>query len=55
MAKKNENRGLVTLVCENCKSHNYSESKNKKNTPEKLELNKYCSTCRKATTHKEKK
>ena len=55
MAKKNENRGLVSLVCEECKTPNYSESKNKKNTTERLELHKYCSTCRKATNHKEKK
>ena len=41
MAKKNENRALVSLMCEECKNINYSEEKNKKNTPEKLELNKY--------------
>ena len=32
-----------------------SEEKNKKNTPEKLELNKYCKHCRKTTKHKETK
>ena len=31
------------------------EEKNKKNTPEKLELNKYCKFCRKTTKHKETK
>ena len=31
------------------------EEKNKKNTPEKLELNKYCKHCRKTTKHKETK
>ncbi len=55
MAKKNENRVLVSLVCEDCKTPNYTVSKNKKNTTERLELNKYCSKCRKNTTHKEKK
>ena len=55
MAKKNENRVLVSLVCEECKTPNYNVSKNKKNTTERLELNKYCSKCRKTTTHKEKK
>jgi len=29
--------------------------KNKKNTPEKLELKKYCSHCRTHTVHKETK
>jgi large subunit ribosomal protein L33 len=55
MAKKTENRTLVTLVCEECKNQNYTVSKNKKNTTERLELNKYCNTCRKNTNHKEKK
>ena len=55
MAKKNENRSLVQLACSECGTVNYSESKNKKNTPERLELNKYCSTCRKTNKHKEKK
>ena len=55
MAKKNENRVLVSLVCEDCKTPNYSVSKNKKNTTERLELNKYCPKCQKHTTHREKK
>ena len=55
MAKKNENRGLVSLMCQDCKNINYTEEKNKKNTPEKLELNKYCKHCRKTTKHKETK
>ena len=55
MAKKNENRVLVALVCEEFKSQNYNVSKNKKNTTERLELNKYCPKCRKNTNHKEKK
>jgi large subunit ribosomal protein L33 len=29
--------------------------KNKKNTPDKLELNKYCPFCRKHTLHSETK
>ena len=55
MAKKNENRVLVSLVCEECKTPNYTCSKNKKNTTERLELNKYCPRCRHNTNHKEKK
>ena len=30
MAKKNENRVLVSLMCEECKNINYTEEKNKK-------------------------
>jgi len=53
---KAENRSNVTLICTECKRESgYRPSKNKKNTPERLELNKYCKFCRKATIHREKK
>lgn len=55
MAKKGEARQNVTLKCTECKELNYRTPKNKKNTPERLELNKFCSRCRKTTTHKEEK
>ena len=55
MAKKNEKRVLVALVCEECKSENYNVSKNKKKKKESLEVNKYCAKCRKNTNDKEKK
>ena len=35
--------------------HFYTTSKNKKTTPEKLELKKYCRYCRTHTVHKETK
>ncbi|MBE6160419.1 MAG: 50S ribosomal protein L33 [Lactobacillales bacterium] len=55
MAKKGENRELVTLKCTVCNEKNYRTPKNKKNTTERLELNKYCSKCRQHTAHKEEK
>ena len=55
MAKKGENRALVTLKCTDCGEKNYRTPKNKKNTPERMELNKYCPRCRKHTAHKEEK
>ena len=55
MAKKTENRVLVTLTCNECKKNNYRVSKNTKNTTDKLILNKYCPECRKTTEHKETK
>lgn len=55
MAKKGDVRGRVTLFCTECKEENYRKSKNKRNTPDRLELNKYCPKCRKTTLHKEKK
>ena len=44
-----------TLRCEVCKEENYISKKNKRNTPDRLEANKYCPRCRKSTAHKEKK
>ena len=48
-------RVKVTLRCNECKQRNYNTMKNKKNTPDKLELNKYCPFCRKHTVHSETK
>ena len=36
-------RDIILLTCQGCKRRNYSTTKNKKNTPDKLELKKYCS------------
>lgn len=55
MAKKGENRALVTLKCPVCGEKNYRTPKNKKNTPERMELNKFCPKCRQHTAHKEEK
>ncbi len=46
-------RITVTLACQECKQRNYTTSKNKKTTPDKLELKKYCRFCKKHTPHKE--
>ena len=50
-----EKRVKVTLVCTECKQRNYDTAKNKSNTPDRLEMNKYCRFCRKHTLHKESK
>ena len=55
MAKKGENRERVTLECTECKRENYRTEKNRKNTTERLELNKYCSKDQKTKTNKKKK
>ena len=52
---KNENRNFVNMRCTVCGNELRPTSKNKKNNPERLELNKYCPKCRKNTNHKEKK
>jgi large subunit ribosomal protein L33 len=48
-------RDIITLACADCKNRNYTTTKNKKTTPDKLEMKKYCPTCRKHTAHKETK
>ena len=48
-------RVRITLACTECKQRNYDVYKNKKNTPDRIELNKYCPFCKKHTAHKETK
>lgn len=48
-------REQITLECTVCKERNYSTTKNKTNTPERLELKKFCKRCGKSTLHKETK
>ena len=49
------NRVKIVLRCTECKQRNYQTNKNKKNTPDRLELKKYCPFCRKHTVHNETK
>ncbi|MDR0789073.1 MAG: 50S ribosomal protein L33 [Bifidobacteriaceae bacterium] len=54
MAKKSSDiRPKVILACETCKERNYITKKNKRNTPDRLELKKFCSRCNSSTSHKE--
>jgi large subunit ribosomal protein L33 len=48
--KKNE---IVALICQICKSQNYTTTRNKNNMEGKLTLNKFCKSCKKKTLHKE--
>lgn len=48
-------RIIMSLDCSVCKNKNYSTTKNKTKTPDKLEFSKYCKHCRKHTPHKEGK
>ena len=53
MASKKQVVELVALQCSECKRRNYTTSKNRRNTQEKLEFKKYCPFDRKHTVHKE--
>ncbi|GBE01825.1 50S ribosomal protein L33 [bacterium BMS3Bbin06] len=48
-------RDIILFQCAECKNKNYSTRKNKRNTPDKLRLKKYCRHCRRHTDHKETK
>ena len=48
-------RVKITLACTECKQRNYNTMKNKKNDPDRLEMNKYCRFCRKHTLRRETK
>lgn len=60
MAKNKGIRLLITLECANCRLSinklgvsRYITQKNRRNTPDRMELKKYCSYCNKKTIHKE--
>ena len=54
-SRRKDMRDIITLACTACKQRNYTTTKNKKNTPQKLEFKKYCRFCRSHTAHKETK
>lgn len=64
MAKNKGPRILITLECVECRQTDqkrtsgvsrYMTSKNRRNTPEKMEISKFCRYCNKHTIHKETK
>ena len=48
-------REIITLECNECKRRNYTTTKEKRNTPGRIEKKKYCKFQRKHTVHKETK
>ena len=64
MAKNKGPRITITLECTECRKNfekrsagvsRYLTQKNRRNTPDKLEILKYCRYCNKHTMHKETK
>ena len=43
----------VTLACEVCKRRNYETNKSRRNSPDRIELRKFCRWCGCHTPHKE--
>nr|YP_010032271.1 ribosomal protein L33 [Schizocladia ischiensis]QOW07478.1 ribosomal protein L33 [Schizocladia ischiensis] len=62
MVKNKGTRILVTIECQRCPNvfkkrslgiSRYSTTKNRRNSPNRLELKKFCSYCNEHTFHKE--
>ncbi len=54
MARKNAVRTLVQLSCE-CGTHTYHTEKNRRNTPDRITLKKYCPVCRRRSEYREQR
>jgi large subunit ribosomal protein L33 len=54
MAQK-ETRVVFMMACTECRSRNYVTSKNRVRHQNRLELRKYCPSCRKHQLHREAK
>ncbi|EEH64641.1 50S ribosomal protein L33 [Gleimia sp. 6138-11-ORH1] len=52
-SKASDVRPKITLACSECKERNYITKKNRRNTPDRLELMKYCPRCRRSVAHRE--
>ena len=48
-------REIITMQCTECKRKNYSTTKNKKTKTERIELKKFCRSCRGHKMHREVK
>jgi len=46
-------RIAVTMACIECKERNYQTNKSKRNTPDRIELKKFCRRCGTQTVHRE--
>jgi large subunit ribosomal protein L33 len=52
MAKKGD-RTIIDLACPQCRSRNYTTSKNRRSDPDRTELRKYCPRCRSHQLHRQ--
>jgi large subunit ribosomal protein L33 len=55
MAKTKSKSKYAGMVCQVCNERRYVTRRNTVNTPDLLEIKKYCPNCRKHTDHKETK
>ena len=55
MSKKSAVRTIVDMNCTECKAYTYNTEKNRRNTPDRVELKKFCPVERKVTLFREKR
>ena len=55
MAKSKGDRDPITIVCRECSRYQYTTVKNRRNDPERLEVRKYCPSCRAHQAFREKR
>ncbi|MYE54848.1 MAG: 50S ribosomal protein L33 [Chloroflexi bacterium] len=53
MARRAENRIIITMGCVDCRDRIYHSSKNRRNDPQRLELKKFCPRCGYHALHRE--
>ncbi|HCX72139.1 MAG TPA: 50S ribosomal protein L33 [Candidatus Cloacimonas sp.] len=46
-------REIIVLACEECKSRNYTTTKNRRTHPKRVAYKKFCPKCKKHTNHKQ--
>ena len=52
-SKSSDVRPKITMACQVCKNRNYITKKNRRNDPDRMDLKKFCPTCRQHTDHRE--
>src|SRR4051812_29956937 len=53
VAKATDVRPKITMACQVCKHRNYITKKNRRNDPDRLDLQKFCPNCGRHTDHRE--
>ena len=52
-SKSTDIRPKITMACVDCKERNYVTRKNRRNDPDRIELQKFCPRCGKHTSLRE--
>jgi large subunit ribosomal protein L33 len=50
---RKEDRVIIHLACSECRERTYTTTKNRRNDPDRIALNKFCPRCRQHREHRE--